>query len=74
MARRDGVLHLRLDASDWRNALDFYDAILDALEAPPWHGRSPDALVDSVVWGGMSGLQPPYRIVVAGLANPEHRK
>lgn len=51
-----------LDASGWKNVLDFYDAILAAVGAPKGHGRNPNALVDSIVWGGMNRLEPPYTI------------
>ena len=53
-----------LDATSWRNVSDFYDALLEALGAPGWHGRSIDALVDSVVWGGINTVAPPYTIRV----------
>jgi hypothetical protein len=64
---------IRLDASGWNGYLDLYRAIFDALRSPAWHGTSPDALVDSMVWGGINGRQPPYRIVVESLSDPEMR-
>ena len=53
-----------LDAAGWRNVLDFYDALLEALGAPTWHGKSVDALVDSIVWGGINAVEPPFTIRV----------
>ncbi len=64
MGRR--VREIVLDASSWRSALDFYDAILAAIGAPDWHGRSPDALNDSMVFGGINALEPPYLIRITG--------
>jgi RNAse (barnase) inhibitor barstar len=43
---------IKLDATGWKSKGDFYEAILAALEAPSWHGRNADALLDS-----MSGRQ-----------------
>lgn len=60
-----------LDASKWRTVQDFYDAVLAAIEAPAWHGRSPDALNDSMVFGGINGLMPPYDLVIRNLNSPE---
>jgi hypothetical protein len=47
---------------------DFYDALLAAVGAPKEHGRSPDALIDSMVWGGMNAVEPPYTIRISGAA------
>ncbi len=56
-----------LDARQWSDVLDFYDALLAALQAPDWHGRSFDALVDSMIIGGVNEVVPPYRVEVVGL-------
>jgi hypothetical protein len=69
----DDVPVIRLNGRGWRGVLDFYAALFDALESPVGHGHSPDALVDSIVWGGMNGREPPYRIIVTSLSNPEIR-
>jgi Barstar (barnase inhibitor) len=60
---------IKLDASGWKVPLDFYDALLAALEAPEWHGRSINALIDSMVWGNINAIEPPYRILVARTSN-----
>jgi len=57
---------IELDARHWSNVLDFYDALLPAIGAPDWHGRSPDALLDSMIWGGINSIEPPYRIRISG--------
>lgn len=54
-----------LDAASWKNVLDFYDAVLAAVGAPKGHGRNPNALVDSMVWGGMNTVEPPYTIKIS---------
>jgi hypothetical protein len=59
---------IELDATNWATVLDFYAALLAALGAPAWHGRSIDALVDSMIWGGINAVEPPYTIRVRGLA------
>ena len=48
-----------LSATNWKSTLDFYDALLAALGAPRGHGKSVDALIDSMVWGGMNKVEPP---------------
>lgn len=60
---------IELQAGAWRSILDFYRALLAALQAPSWHGESLDAVIDSVVWGGINGLQPPYTIRITGGAS-----
>jgi RNAse (barnase) inhibitor barstar len=58
---------IKVDASGWQNPVDFYDALLANLDAPDWHGRNLNALIDSVIVGGINGVEPPYRIEVSGL-------
>ncbi len=64
-----------LDASKWSNAIVFYDDLLSALEAPHWHGYNINALIDSVVWGGINALEPPYTVRIYNLdtAAPDAR-
>ena len=58
-----------LDASEWKTALDFYEAILAAIGAPRWHGRSVDALIDSMIYGGLSELDPPFTVRITHTEN-----
>jgi len=60
---------IQLDASNWKTVLDFYEALLAALGSPHWHGRSIDALIDSMIWGGINEVDPPYKVVVVGYEN-----
>jgi hypothetical protein len=48
-----------LDASDWQTVLDFYGALRSCVGAPEGHGWSPDAFIDSMIWGGINRLEPP---------------
>jgi RNAse (barnase) inhibitor barstar len=59
---------IQLDASAWETPLDFILALKDSLGSPEAHGSSPDAFVDSMIWGGMNQVEPPYliRIVQTG--------
>ena len=64
---------LILDACKWQTPIDFYVSILPLLEAPYWHGMSMNALIDSIFYGGINGVEPPYRILIRGTANlPEN--
>jgi enoyl-CoA hydratase len=60
---------LELDASDWKTPLDFHEALLAALGAPRGHGRSINALIDSMVHGGINAIEAPYTIRVVRTAN-----
>lgn len=59
---------IELDATKWKTVLDFYQALLAAVGAPTWHGKSPDALIDSMIWGGINAVEPPYTIRISGTA------
>ena len=53
---------IELDATRWTTAWDFYNALLPALGAPTWHGQNINALIDSVIWGGINAVEPPFTI------------
>jgi hypothetical protein len=59
---------IELDATQWKTIIDFYDALLAAVGAPKWHGKSPDALIDSMIWGGINAVEPPYIVKISGAA------
>ena len=59
---------IELDARDWRTVLDFYEALLVALGAPRWHGRNVNALIDSMIYGGINEVDPPYKILISETA------
>jgi Barstar (barnase inhibitor) len=58
-----------LDAQFWTKPGDFYAALFAALGAPHWHGKNPNALIDSMIYGGTNEVAPPYRIVIRGTEN-----
>ncbi|MEI9997494.1 MAG: barstar family protein [Rhizomicrobium sp.] len=58
---------IELDGANWAAATDFYDALLAALGAPRWHGQSVDALIDSMIYGGVNAIEPPYIVRVKGI-------
>jgi RNAse (barnase) inhibitor barstar len=53
---------INLDASAWRQRDDFYNALLTALGAPPWHGRNLDALNDSIGGDDINAVRLPFQI------------
>jgi RNAse (barnase) inhibitor barstar len=57
---------IRLEASKWKTRDDFYDALLPALGAPAWHGRSLDALNDSIGSDEINELRLPFRLLLVG--------
>jgi RNAse (barnase) inhibitor barstar len=57
-----------IDVSQCRSIGDFYDLLCRAIGAPKEHGGGPDAFVDSMIWGGMNAIEPPYKIRIAGAA------
>ena len=58
---------IELDARNWRTVHDFYDALFAEIGAPAWHGHSINALIDSMIWGGINSLKPPYTVLVSGM-------
>jgi len=67
---------ITLDAAAWKTYDDFYGALLKAVGAPEWHGRNINALIDSMVWGGINAVEPPYtvRILNADAVPPAVRE
>ncbi|MFD2235341.1 barstar family protein [Phaeospirillum tilakii] len=63
---------IEIDASSWRDVLDFYNAILAALGAPEWHGKNANALIDSVVYGGINKVGCPLLIKIYNINNKEY--
>ena len=57
---------IELDGEDWVEDLDAIEALLRALEAPDWHGRNMNALVDSIAAGGINRVEPPYEVRIHG--------
>lgn len=59
---------ISLDGGEWRTERDFFDALADALGSPDWHGRNPDAFIDSMIYNiEMHDVRPPYQVVVRNI-------
>lgn len=56
-----------LDASKWTDAIAFCEDLMSVLGAPYEHGYSVDAFLDSIVWGGMNLVEPPYTVRLRNL-------
>jgi RNAse (barnase) inhibitor barstar len=60
------VQRIILDGVAWQTGDDFYDALLDALGAPVWHGHNLDAINDSFTNGNINRVNPPFAISIIG--------
>ena len=60
---------IEMDARGWKESLDFLEALQVALGSCRGHGHSPDAFVDSMVWGGMNDVEPPYCVRIVNAAD-----
>ncbi|MCI3132996.1 hypothetical protein [Phenylobacterium aquaticum] len=58
---------IEIDGGACKSVKDFCTVLKDEIRALPGHGNSIEAFVDSMIWGGMSELPPPYLIRVRGL-------
>ncbi len=58
---------IELDAGEWKSPLDFLQSLAGALGSPEWHGMSPDAFVDSMIWGGINSVEPPYTVQIKNI-------
>ena len=61
------VAEIDLVAAEWVTALDFYEALLAALGAPESHGRNVNALMDSMIFGGINKIDPPMVVRISRL-------
>src|SRR5690242_17277259 len=57
---------ITIDGSRWQTVMDFLVALRGAIGAPEWHGSSPDAFIDSMIWGGVNSVEPPYCVRIVG--------
>ncbi|WP_296379709.1 hypothetical protein [Reyranella sp.] len=56
---------IQLSAGAWKEAVDFVDALKGALGAIKGCGSSLDAMIDLMVYGGMSRIEPPYVVEIS---------
>lgn len=62
---------IELDSGGWTTPRDFLDGVRRAIGASDGHGLDVDAIVDSMVRGGINSVQPPYTIRVVGTAKAD---
>jgi hypothetical protein len=60
---------IELDAGEWETPLDFLQSLAGALGSCKGHGMSPDAFVDSMIWGGMNSVEPPYTVQIKNITS-----
>jgi hypothetical protein len=65
--RGNGMRVIALDAEGWKSPTDFLQSLAGALGSCEGHGMSPDAFVDSMIWGGMNSIEPPYTVQISNL-------
>lgn len=65
---------IELDASGAATPKQFAALLRDAIEALPGHGSSVESFVDSMIFGTMSNVAPPYTVRVSGVAKGEVEK
>lgn len=64
---------IEINAETWAAELDFFNALLVAIGAPEKHGNNVDAFIDSMIWGGINTLEPPYTIRIVGTSRLSKR-
>ena len=65
---------IEIDGNKWRHVGDAIIGLRVALGAIPSHGNSIDAFIDSMVYGGMLEVDPPYLIIVSNVQSPDAAK
>jgi hypothetical protein len=58
---------IELDARGWNTPLDFVRSLKIALGSPQGHGNSVNAFVDSMIYGGMNSIEPPYAVRITNI-------
>jgi hypothetical protein len=65
---RGSVPIIQLSGRAWNEPIDFVDALKGALGAIRGCGSSVDAMIDLMVYGGMSRIEPPYVVRISDVA------
>ncbi len=60
------MLDIVLEGSCWKDDADVHDALLPALGVPEGHGRTLDALNDTIGGDDINAVRLPYRIHIRG--------
>jgi len=58
---------IEIDGGNWQSVKEFLTALRAAIGAPDELGWSVDAFIDSMIWGGINEIDPPYEIRIFGL-------
>jgi hypothetical protein len=62
---------IEIDGREWERAADACIGLLTALRPRGAHGASIDAFVDSMIYGGLLCVEPPYEVVIRNIQSPE---
>ena len=57
------IIEITINWKDIESEDRFFEVFLPQVSAPEWHGRNLNALGDSIVTGGVNGIEPPYTIL-----------
>lgn len=57
-------MEITLEGSDWQTEANFIESLLSGVQAPAWHGRTYNALRNSLVVGDINGIEPPYDFII----------
>lgn len=61
-----------LDCRSMTDVESFYDGLFQILGSPPWHGKNINALADSIIYGGINDLEPPFIIKITNIPKANH--
>ena len=70
----DGVPLLYLDGTGWRDVLDFCEALYDLVGGPRPAACSVQAVAETLVATDVRLKEPPYRVLVTSLSDPDLRE
>ena len=73
VSEADDAPVLNLDGTGWRDVLDFCEALADLVGGPRPAACSVQAVTDSMIWNEPKLREPPYRIIVTSVSDPELR-
>ncbi len=62
--RIEDIPNIEMNVAGWKSEEDFYKAFFCAVGAPEWHGKSLDALDDSIGSGAINKIEVPYRLIL----------
>ncbi|HEY4942269.1 MAG TPA: barstar family protein [Rhizomicrobium sp.] len=63
---KTAVNKIALNGASWISKDDFYNALLPALGAPPFHGRNLDALEETLASDDFNEVRQPLAITIFG--------